>query len=425
MGKSIPRDRGMDNTVKALKKGYTYIPELRERLNSNDIVATRVLGGKKTVIISGKDAAELFYDNDKIERQGTLPPRVVKTLFGKGAIHTTTGKTHIDRKALFMSIMTEENLSYLRELTRLEWYYNTTRMSHMDEVNVYKEAIYVLTKVGIKWAGLHASEDEINQYAEDMDTMIDSFKAIGTMFKGYKEARKARDRVETWLEAQIQGVRDGEITPPEGTALYEFAHWKDYEGNPMDARLAAIDLMNVIRPLVAINRFVAFGTLAMYEFPKERTKVAQNEDDYVYKFIQEVRRFYPFVPYLPGKAGKDIEFRGYEIKKDTFMVLDVYGTLHREDLWENADQFIPERFEDWDGSPFDLIPQGGGDYYTNHRCAGEWMTVIIMEESMKYFAQAIKYEVPAQDLTVDLNKLPGRVKSGFIIKNVERDINRF
>ena len=106
------------------------------------------------------------------------------------------------------------------------------------------------------------------------------------------------------------------------------------------------------------------------------------------------------------------------------LLLDVYGTMHRDDVFDNPDEFYPERFKDWDGSPFDLIPQGGGDYHTNHRCAGEWMTIIIMEETMKYFAERITYDVPEQDLTVDLEKLPGSVASGMNITNVRENVNR-
>lgn len=423
MGKRIPKEKGLDSTLTVMKEGYEYIQNRTKKHQSN-IFETKVLGGRRTIVISGKDAAELFYDNDKIERSGTLPPRVVKTLFGKGAIHTTTGKTHIDRKGLFMSIMTESNLEYLRKLTRNYWYQNTERMQLMDEVNVYKESIILLTKVGMRFAGVTEHPEKIEQHAMDMDKMIDSFGSIGTAYSGYREAKRARARVEDFLEEQVIATRKGKIHPDKGTALYAFSHWKDMNGNQMDSRLAAIDLMNTIRPLVAINRFVAYGVLAMHEFPGERARVAMDENNYAYKFVQEVRRYYPFVPFLPAKAKKDITFEGYDIPKDTFMVLDVFGTLHSESLWENAERFYPERFNDWDGSPFDLIPQGGGDYYTNHRCAGEWMTIIVMEESMKYFAEEITYDVPAQDFTVDRTKLPGRVKSGMVIKNVRLNIDR-
>src|SRR5699024_9451709 len=160
---TISRDKGLDNTLKVMKQGYLYITNQRKRLGSENIFETRALGGKKIIVISGKDAAELFYDNDKIERSATLPKRVVNTLFGKGAIHTTTGNKHIDRKALFMSLKTEGNLKHMRELTRKHGYMNTHKMEQMDQINIYRESIVQLAKIETKWAGLQAPEEKIEE----------------------------------------------------------------------------------------------------------------------------------------------------------------------------------------------------------------------------------------------------------------------
>lgn len=143
-----------------------------------------------------------------------------------------------------------------------------------------------------------------------------------------------------------------------------------------------------------------------------------NDPNYAYKFAQEVRRIFPFVPFLPGRLKKTVEFDGFKLKKGTLTVLDIFGTTHDPELFENPYQFNPDRFDNWDGSPFDLIPQGGGDFYTNHRCAGEWMTVIVMEETIQYFANKIDFVAPPQDLSVKLSQFPGKVTSGTMIKNV-------
>lgn len=425
MAKQLPKDPGLDNTFKVLKEAYTYVPCRLEKFNSKAFQTTG-MGMKPIAVISGKEAAELFYNNDVMQREKTLPKRVVNTLFGKGAIHTTKGKVHVDRKALFMSLMTEENLKYLRELTRNHWFMHTEHMQNQKEVNIYKESIYVLTKIGFRWAGIHQTTEEAEQNAKDMDIMIDSFKGLGqTIGGGYRKAKKARARVEQFLEKQIIAVRKGKISAEPGTALYEFAHWEDYKGNLMDARLCAIDLMNVVRPLAAVNRFVSYAVKAMIEYDQERIKLQVSDDpNYAYKFAQEVRRIFPFVPFLPGKLKKNIEFDGYRIKKGTFTLLDVFGTTHDPELFENPYQFNPDRFENWDGSPFDLIPQGGGDFYTNHRCAGEWMTIIVMEETIKYFANKIDFDVPSQDLSVKLDQFPGKVTSGTIIQNVRPRVQR-
>jgi len=52
------------------------------------------------------------------------------------------------------------------------------------------------------------------------------------------------------------------------------------------------------------------------------------------------------------------------------------------------------------------------------------MTIIIMEESMKYFAREIQYDVPAQDFTVDRTRLPGQINSGMLIENIRNNFDR-
>lgn len=70
---TIKKDSGLDNTLKVLKQGYKYTENQRKRLDSDNIFETRGLGGKRIIFLSGKKAAETFYDNDKIEREGMLP----------------------------------------------------------------------------------------------------------------------------------------------------------------------------------------------------------------------------------------------------------------------------------------------------------------------------------------------------------------
>ena len=64
--------------------------------------------------------------------------------------------------------------------------------------------------------------------------------------------------------------------------------------------------------------------------------------------------------------------------------------------------FSPDRFAEWEGSPFRLIPQGGGDYLMGHRCAGEWVTIEVMKVSLDYLANRMNYEVPDQDLSFSM-----------------------
>lgn len=102
------------------------------------------------------------------------------------------------------------------------------------------------------------------------------------------------------------------------------------------------------------------------------------------------------------------------------MILDLYGTNHDVRTWDAPEAFWPERFRQWDGNPFNFIPQGGGDHVVNHRCAGEWVTTELMKVAVRFLTSGVEYEVPAQDLRLDFARLPALPRSRFVIHNVKR-----
>lgn len=70
-------------------------------------------------------------------------------------------------------------------------------------------------------------------------------------------------------------------------------------------------------------------------------------------------------------------------------------------------------------SAFNFIPQGGGDHYQGHRCPGEWITLELLKAASCLLTRAMRYDVPEQDLRVDLSRMPAIPESGFVIRNVQ------
>lgn len=103
-------------------------------------------------------------------------------------------------------------------------------------------------------------------------------------------------------------------------------------------------------------------------------------------------------------------------------MLDLYGTNHDPEIWKNPDVFNPNRFAKWEGSPFSFIPQGGGDYFMGHRCAGEWVTIEVMKVSLDYLTNRMDFEVPDQDLSFSMASMPSIPHSKVVIKNVKKRI---
>lgn len=246
--------------------------------------------------------------------------------------------------------------------------------------------------------------------------MIDGAGAIGPR-KWHGLLRRAR--TEQWIRDAIEGVRAGHISAPADSAVQVIALHRDADGRLLDTKTAAAELLNVLRPTVAVARYVTFAALALHDHPSCRQALIFGDDDYLGWFVQEVRRFYPFVPAIGGRVLHAFDWRGMHFAKGTWVLLDVYGTNHDARIWEEPHTFRPERFRRW-SSPSSFIPQGGGDFAHGHRCAGESMTVQALKTSVRLLVSAVEFDVPEQDLRVDLTHMPALPGSRFIIRNVRR-----
>lgn len=413
----IARDKSIDNTLDMFQEGYLFIKNRVDKYQS-DIFETHLLG-QKVICMTGEEAAKLFYDTELFQRNGAAPKRVQKTLFGENAIQTMDDQAHIHRKHLFMSLMTPLHQKRLAELVMEKWEASICKWEGGKKVVLFDEAKEILCQIACQWAGVPLNESEIKSKAQDFSLMVDALGAVGPR---YWKGKMARSRAEEWISEVIKNFRSGRLKAEEGSALYAMAFHRELDGNQMDTNMAAIELINVLRPIVAISTFITFAALALHEHPECKEKLISRDNAYLEMFAQEVRRFYPFGPFLGARVRKNFVLNEYEMKKGMLVLLDIYGTNHDSRIWEKPDEFHPERFKQWRGNLFDFIPQGGGDPAKTHRCPGEGITVEIMKASLYFLANKIEFEVPEQDLSYSLIKIPSLPESGFIMSNIKRKI---
>lgn len=411
--KPIPKTKELDSTLSLINEGFNFLPSRRKELES-DIFETRLLG-KKSLCIAGEEAAAVFYDNKYFKREGAAPKPLKKTLLGDGGIHGRDGEDHHHQKRMFLSMMTPERLEDMKRLAVQELDRKASQWENMEQVMLLDEIEEVLARSVMNWAGLPLKESEVKQRTQELVAMVDSFGGSLTRFK---EGAKARKSHEAWLKEIIVDIREGVYSPPSRTAAYIVAMQKSPEGKLLDLGTAAVDLNNAYRPIIAAAYLIIFGALAIHEHPDMKAKLQADENNFSKLFAQEVRRYYPFAPAMAAKANRDFVWHGYHVIEDMLVVLDLFGTNRHPDHWERADEFLPERFENWKGSPFAFVPQGGGDHHAGHRCAGEWMTVMVMQSFFKYLTENITYKVPEQDLSYDMARMPTMPKSRFIISEV-------
>jgi len=411
----IPREKGLDQTLSLMREGYMYISNRCHSFQS-DIFETRLFG-KKAICMRGKKAAELFYDNEKFKRQGAAPKRIVKSFFGKNSVQTLDGYAHQNRKNMLMSVMTTDRIQQLVNITRQQWENSITYWEQKDQIIFYEEVQKLLCKAACEWVGVPLEKIEIDKRTKDLASLFESTVAFGPVYWSGRNSRKSLDK---WIGEIIDGIRNGNSNVDDNTILYQFALYRDLEANLLKKETVTVEIINLLRPIVAISIFLNFLFLAIYHHPEETKKVKSGDEQYSEMFVQEIRRFFPFFPFIAALVRKDFNWGDYQFKKGVLTILDIYGTNHDPKRWENPKLFNPNRFADWKGSPFGFIPQGGGDYWMGHRCAGEWVTIEVMKVSLSYLTERLDYEVPNQDLSYSMVSIPSIPKSKIIIKNIRK-----
>lgn len=411
----IPRDPAPDSTLALLSEGYLFISN-RCRRHGTDLFATRLML-RPAVCARGADAARMFYAPDRFTRRGAMPVTTLKLLQDRGSVQMLDGDAHRARKRMFMSMMTPESIDRLAGAMAARWRMALPRWGGMDRVVLHEEVRGILCRAACDWAGIPLAADEAPRRTAELGMMIDCAGSVGPQAWRAIARRRGTER---WLRDLVVRIRAGTLHAPEGSPARIIADHRGDDGRTLDPEVAAVELLNLLRPTVAIARFVTFAALALHRHPEWRQALAADGPDgaAVEPFVQEVRRFYPFFPFIAGRVRTPFDWQGHDFGAGDWVLLDLYGTNHDPRIWGDPDAFRPDRFRARDTGAYDFVPQGGGGFEAGHRCPGEWITIALMKTAVGLLATEMAYDVPDQDLRVDLSRMPALPASRFVIAAV-------
>ncbi|MDA9463004.1 Cytochrome P450 [Enterococcus mundtii 3F] len=400
-------DIKMTEIKKYYNEGYKMLGKLREEAQS-PVVKAKIFN-KEAVIIYGEEAAKRFYDPRNFKREGAMPKMVQKTLFGKDGVQSLDGAEHHHRKAIFMDLMTPERMEdYHQILDRVLAHELEQQHGTFELFDLSKKVLFTAI---CEWSGINLadySEEEINQLADYQISMIS-----GTVtspidhFKGVDNRKKS----EKWAQELLEEARENPVAGKENVALYAFAHASDLKGNLLPLDIAAVELLNIIRPTVALTVWAALMGHALFSRPDIYQQLKNDFKELQDPFIQEMRRYYPFFPMLPAFALQDVEVDGYRIPKDSWVILDLYGTNHDERTVDSPEAFLIKRYigkakKVSYEEEYEMIAHGGGDFRKMHRCAGEWITLHSLRVFSDQLVNRFAFSVPEQDWTIPFNQFP-------------------
>ncbi|MEE2861124.1 MAG: cytochrome P450 [Pseudomonadota bacterium] len=408
---TVPRTTGFDQTLAFLREGYRFIGSRCDALQT-DIFRTRIML-RRVTCLRGEAAAQMFYGGGCFTRRGAMPPTVLRLLQDKGSVQMLDGAAHRHRKALFIELLmgrqAERDFLHIFEA---EWQVAMLRWSRQPRIVLLDEVNLVLTRAACRWTGVPLDDVDPQRLCRELSSMIEYAGHPGPRMVVALARRRSAER---FVRALLKDLRaqDGRDSP-----AARIAGFRDADGQLLSLDAATVELLNILRPIVAIGRFVMFAALALHDHPDWRTALQGAGDDLYQRFAEEVRRLYPFFPVIGGVALCDFDWNGHRFGKGDWVLLDLHGTNHDPRLFPDPMAFDPCRAPDWRDQAFDFVPQGGGKVAGSHRCPGEQLTVATIRSATRMLVEQMHYAVPPQNLSMPLNRLPARPASGMILRDV-------
>ncbi|MCJ8519631.1 fatty-acid peroxygenase [Pseudorhizobium tarimense] len=408
---AIPSDGAWDATLSLLREGYHFIPNRCRRLGT-DIFRTR-LTLTDVICMQGPQAAELFYGQAPLTRQQSMPQTVLRLLQDKGSVQQLDGDQHRHRKGLFISIlMAPGQVERLANIFREEWLARLASWEAQERVVLIDEVNLILTRAVCRWTGVPVRDD-----AEMTTELAGMVEHAGHFRPATVAALWRRRRTERWSRELVQQVRSGALPLEPEIPLHRVATFVDMDGKPLTVEEAAVELINILRPVVAVGRFIVFAALQLHEQPEQTADL--KDDQQLEAFAEEVRRKSPFFPFVGARVKEEISWHGHLLPKGQWLLLDLYGTTHAPDLFPEPDRFRTDRAISWRDQDYEFIPQGAGQAAVTHRCPGETITVELLKQSVRLLMESMHYTVPPQDLSVEMNRVPALPDSGFVIEEIK------
>ncbi|XP_050211382.1 cytochrome P450 705A22-like [Mercurialis annua] len=132
---------------------------------------------------------------------------------------------------------------------------------------------------------------------------------------------------------------------------------------------------------------------------------------YLQAVVKESMRLHPVAPAIPRECREDCTVSGFDIPKGTAVIINAYSIMRDPNLWENPEEFIPERFLNEQNNlaetklqDFNFLPFGGG----RRICPGSNMALSIIHITIASLVQSF-------DWRIDGDKVNMEAKSGFAL----------
>ena len=129
--------------------------------------------------------------------------------------------------------------------------------------------------------------------------------------------------------------------------------------------------------------------------------------NYLKCVIKETLRLHPPAAIVLRQTASTVKLKGYDIPPKTRVFLNAWAIQRDPEVWDNPEEFIPERFEsskvDIKGQDFQLIPFGSG----RRICPGISFGIASMEYVLANLLYWFDWKLPKSGEYIDMSETNG------------------
>ncbi len=386
--------------------------------------------GQNTIYVIGFEAVAFLMRKENQYVQMTMFPSMQKIL--GDVVANQIGEVHKSRRQIIAQAFKPRALSdYHQRIIETTNQY-LQKWQKRESFAWYPELLDYTFDVACDFLiGLpSASQTPLRELYETFTKGLFSISTLPLPWTNFGKAVKSRNEILAKIEEIIINRKQQKDEKLDALSILLSA--KDEQGNNLSIEEVKRQTLNLL--------FGGHSTLAsaltsfcllVAQHPQVLDKLQQEQDQicssismenlekmpYLDQVIQEVLRLIPPVGGSFRKIKQDFELGGYNFPKEWLVVYDTYGLHHNQNIWNEPEDFNPDRFAEGKTKPFTHIPFGGG----MRECLGKEFAKLEMKIFTASLIKNYQWSLLAdQDLSLQLIPVP-RPKDNLLVQFFPRN----
>lgn len=394
-------------TARFVARPVSFLEQWRRRLG--ETFHARIYGPGDVVFVSDPASIKKLFAADRVHTIAPGRNIVLRPLLGSGSLLLQEDGEHLRRRKLMLPPFHGERMrayetviAEASERAIARWPADEPFALHPSMQEITLEVI-LRAVFGIEDA---SRREQLRDSLVEILAATASPVAVGFAVPGlrrvppYDRLARMRERTDELLFAEIAEHRRRDDLAERDDILSMLLSARFEDGSAMDDQELRDQLMTL---LLAGHETTATGLawtfdLLLHDLPRlERVQadVDAGKHEYLDAVINESLRIRPVVPFTGRKLRRDAELGGYELPDGTVILVGIYLTHTRPDVFEDPFAFKPERFLGDDApETYSWVPFGGG----TRRCIGAAFAQLEMRIAIETIMRSTRLRAASPEL---------------------------